>query len=311
MRVVITGGTGLIGRRLAGSLAADGYEVFLLSRSPGNAVNLPAGVRAVYWDARTPEGWGELVEGAAAVVNLAGENLAGDSLLTVRWTPARRRRIYESRLNAGQAVVEAVRAAGERPAVVIQSSGVNYYGIRHGDTPVAEDTGPGNDFLARLCVEWEDSTAPVERLGVRRAVIRTALVLSTRGGALPRLMLPFRFFAGGPIGSGQQWYSWIHIDDEIAAIRFLIKHEEAAGAFNLAAPNPVTNAAFARALGRAMHRPSFLPVPAFVFRLAFGEASTVLLEGQRAVPRHLLDIGFAFQHTEIEAALRDVLANRR
>ena len=183
MRVIITGGTGLIGRALAADLAGGGYEVVVLSRNPGRAAGLPAGVRAERWDGRTAQGWGRLADAAGAIVNLAGENLAGEGFLPARWTAERKEKILKSRLDAGAAVVEAVAAAAIRPGVVIQSSGVGIYGPL-GDEPVTEDRQPGADFLARLAVQWEASTAAVEGLGVRRAVARTGVVLSNAGGAL-------------------------------------------------------------------------------------------------------------------------------
>lgn len=308
MRIVITGGSGLIGRALVKHLTADGHEVVILSRSPGNAINLPEGAEAVYWDAETTEGWGHLVDGAGAVINLAGESVGGSGLLDVRWTPARRRRILESRLNAGRAVTEAIKAAEHKPAVLIQSSAVGYYGTHADDRVIEEDAPAGKDFLARVVIDWEASTKAVEKLGVRRVVLRTGVVLSTRGGALPRQMLPFRFFAGGPLGSGDQWFPWIHIADEVAAILFLLENEAAEGVFNLSAPHPVTNTQFSRALGRAMRRPSMIPAPAFAFNLMFGEAAMILLEGQKAVPSRLLDMGFKFTFPVVEPALEDLLA---
>ena len=301
MRVLITGGTGLIGRALAAELVRAGYEVIVLSRHPERATGLPTGVQVERWDAVTAEGWGHLADGAHAIVNLAGENIAAG-----RWTEARKRRICESRLNAGRAVVQAVEAATHKPQVLIQASAVGYYGP-HGDEEVTEETPPGDDFLARLAVEWEASTAPVEPLGVRRAIIRTGIVLSTAGGALPRMALPFRLFVGGPVGSGRQWFPWIHIADEVAAICFLMEEESASGPFNLTAPNPVTNAQFSRALGRVLKRPAFMPVPALALRLLFGEMASALLTGQRAVPRRLLALGFTFRFPEVLAALRDLL----
>lgn len=300
MRVLITGGTGLIGRALAADLTAAGHEVVVLSRAPQSA-GAPGGVRVERWDAATAAGWGALAEGAGAIVNLAGEEIAH------RWTAGRKRRIGESRLNAGRAVVEAVRAASRKPAVVIQSSAVGYYGPR-GDDEVAEDSPPGDDFLARLCVDWEASTAPVEELGVRRAIIRTGVVLARDGGALPRMLLPFRLGIGGKLGSGRQWFPWIHMADEVAAIRFLIERDDASGAFNLCAPNPLANAEFSRALGRAMRRPSLVPVPGFALRLMFGEMAMVLLRGQRQTPRRLQEAGFVFRFPEAGAALRDLLS---
>lgn len=307
MRVIITGGTGQVGSDLAASLAADGHEVIVLTRSPEDATRLAAGVRPVGWDARTSEGWGHLAEGAGAIVNLAGANLAGAGFFPSRWTEERKRIIRDSRVNSGKAVVEAVLEAEVKPRVVIQASGVGYYGARD-DYPVTVDSPPGDDFLASLAAEdWEPSTAPVEEMGVRRAIIRSGAVLSAGEGALPRLVLPFRLFAGGPMGSGNQWFSWIHQEDEVRGIRFLIDHEEARGAFNLTAPQPVTNREFARALGRALGRPSWLPVPAFALRLAFGEVSDVLLEGQPAVPSRLQSLGFEFQYPDVESALRDLV----
>jgi len=300
MRVIITGGTGLIGRALVADLTKDDHETIVLSRRPERAAGLPAEVRVERWDAQTAEGWGSLADGADALVNLAGENIAG------RWTASCKRRIRESRLNAGRAVVQAVELAGVKPRVVVQASGAGYYGPR-GDEEVVEEEPPGSDFLGQLAIEWEASTAPVERMGVRRAVIRSGAVLSTEGGAFPPMLLQSRLFLGGPLGSGRQWLPWIHIADEARAIRFLIENERAQGPFNLVAPYPLTSIEFNRALGRVMRRPAFMPVPAFALRLLAGEMSTVLLDGQRAIPRRLLDLGFAFRFPKAEEALRDLL----
>jgi hypothetical protein len=300
-RVLITGGTGLIGRALSASLAGDGYEVVVLSRNPVGAAGLPSRVRVERWDARTAEGWGGLVDGAHAVVNLAGEAIAAG-----RWTTERKSRIRESRLNAGRAVVQAIESAKRKPLVLVQASGVGYYGPC-GEEEVSESAPAGQDYLARLAVEWEGSTAGVEAMGVRRAIIRTGVVLSRNGGALPRMMLPFRLFVGGRLGSGRQWLPWIHIADEVGAIRFLMENEKAKGAFNLSAPNAVTNADFSRLLGRKLRRPACVPTPAFLLRLLFGEMAGMLLTGQKAVPRHLAQMGYAFRFTEAEAALGDIL----
>lgn len=304
MRVLITGGTGLIGRALAAELADAGYEVVVLSRNPSMAPRLAPRVRVERWDGRTAQGWGSLADGAHAIVNLAGENIAGG-----RWTPARKQRIRESRLAAGTAVVEAVAAAHHKPHLVVQASGIGYYGPC-GNEEVTEEAPPGIDFLGRLATEWEGSTAPVEKMGVRRVVIRTGVVLSAEGGALPRLMLPFRFFIGGPLGNGRQWVPWIHIADEARAIRFLMENPDARGAYNLVAPNPVSNAQLARILGLVLGRPAWLPVPAAALRLLLGEMSSVLLTGQRAVPRRLLEAGFVFRFPDLEDALADLLRRR-
>jgi hypothetical protein len=310
MRVVITGGTGLIGRALSAALAADGYEVVVLSRSPERNLDLPAGVRAERWDGRTGNGWVHLADGAEAIVNLAGANIAGEGFWPGRWTAERKHLIQDSRVNAGSAVVDAVSQASKKPGAVIQSSGVGYYGP-HGDEVLTEEASPGNDFLARLAHEqWEPSTAAVEDMGVRRVIIRSGVVLDAKQDALPRMLLPFRLFAGGRIGSGRQWHSWIHLADEAAAIRFLIENKEASGPFNLAAPNPLTNAELARVLGRVLGRPVWFPVPAFAMKLAFGELSNVLLEGQRVVPERLLAFGFGFRFPDAETALPDLLKRR-
>jgi uncharacterized protein len=301
-RVLITGGSGLIGRALSANMAANGYEVIVLSRSPERATGLPSNVRVEWWDARTAQGWSPLVDGAYALVNLAGEGIASG-----RWTAERKQRIRDSRLNAGQAVVEAVELAREKPRVLLQASGVGFYGnLLEGSA--SENRHVGRDSLALLAAEWEASTRRVEAMGVRRVIIRTGIVLSKDGGALPRMMLPFRFFAGGPVGSGRQWMSWIHIADEIGAIRFLVENEKAKGPFNLSAPKPVTNADFSRSLGRQLGRPAVVPAPEFLLRLVYGEMADVLLNGQRAVPRRLTHMGYSFRFSEIDTALEDILS---
>lgn len=306
MKIIITGGTGLIGRALAADLAADQHQVIVLSRKSAADKVLPAGVRAVVWDGKSSKGWAQEVEDAEAIVNLAGESIAGETPSKIRWTAERKKRILESRLNAGRAVVEAVTQAVHKPAVVVQSSAVGYYGpsLR---PAFAEEAPAGSDFLAEVCKAWEASTQKVEELGVRRVVIRTGVVLSKNGGALPLQMLPFLFFAGGMIGSGKQGYPWIHIQDEIRAIRFLIENPFASGVFNLTAPQMVNNAEFSKALGKALNRPSLIPAPAFVFRLAFGEAATILVDGQLPEPKRLMQSGFQFSYTDAQAALRDLL----
>jgi uncharacterized protein len=306
MRVIITGGTGLIGRALAESLVRDGYETIILSRSSERATGLTAGIQVVRWDGRTPAGWGDLLTGDSAVVNLAGASIAGEGFFPARWTPERKQRILDSRLNAARAVFDAIQAASARPAVVIQASAIGYYGP-HNDRELIEVDEPGDDFGSQVCIACENSLSDLVEMGVRYAVIRTGIVLSKQGGALARLTLPFQFFAGGPLGSGRQWMSWIHLADEIWAIRLLLKSRSASGVFNLTAPNPVTNAEFSRTLGRVMKRPSFVPMPAFAFRLAFGEVATIVLDGQRVLPKRLLDLGFTFLFPNLEPALRELL----
>lgn len=309
MRVVITGGTGLIGRALAADLAKDGHEVVVLSRTPEKADDLPAGVRAMKWDAQSGKGWESAADGAGAIVNLAGESIAGDGFLPTRWSPARKQKILQSRLDAGKAVVDAVSRASNKPGVVVQASAVGYYGTQPDTdtTELTEDSPAGNDFLAGVVKQWEPSTAAVERMGVRRPIARTGVVLSFKGGTLPLLALPFQFFAGGSLGSGKQPFPWIHLQDEVRALRFLIENANATGAFNLTAPQTVTNAQFAKVLGKVMGRPSFIPTPGFPIKMAFGElGETLVLKGQRVIPKRLLEHGFRHQFPDPESALRDL-----
>ncbi|MDX1993954.1 MAG: TIGR01777 family oxidoreductase [bacterium] len=311
MRVVITGGTGLIGKALTKSLATDGHHVVVVSRNPRQTEPLPATVSFQAWDGRTAEGWGKAVDGADAVVNLAGESIAGEGFLPARWTVERKHNILNSRVNAGKAVSDAVTAANSKPGVLIQASAVGYYGSQPNSKVITEASPAGNDFLADVCKQWEASTTYVESVGVRRAIIRTGVVLSLDGGALPRQAFPFKLFAGGPLGSGKQPYPWIHLADEVRAIRFLIEHPQATGPFNLTSPNPVTNAEFSHAIGRVMGRPSFVPAPGFAFKAAFGDVSMVVLEGQRAIPQRLQELGFTFLFPDAEGALRDLYKPER
>lgn len=306
MRVVISGGGGLIGRALSAELLGAGHDVVILSRTPQRVDALPKGVRAVAWDGKTAQGWAHVVDGAGAVVNLAGENIAGEGFFPARWTEERKRRILSSRLSSGKAIVQAIEAAQQKPGVLLQASAIGYYGPL-GDQPVDESSPAGSDFMARVCQEWEDSTGAVEAIGVRRVVLRTGVVLSMQGGAFTRLLMPFKFFAGGPMGNGRQYLSWIHMADQVAAMRFLIEHAEAQGVYNLTAPEPVSNAAFVRSLGKVMGRPSFLPVPGFALRMLFGEVATVVLDGQCVLPQRLQQLGYAFQFAQAEAAIRDLL----
>lgn len=305
MKILITGGSGSIGRKLTQHLTQSGHEVVILSRDPAKDSRLPPNVRAVQWDARTANGWLVEAEGADAIVNLAGENLAGTGFFPARWTGERKRFIRESRLNAGKAVVEAVEKAAHRPQLVVQASAIGYYGP-HGHEPLVEEAPAGNDFLANLCKEWEAATAPVEKFGVRRAIIRTGIYLTPDDGALKRLLLPYKLFLGGPFGNGEQWYSWIHPVDEAEAIRFIIENRHS-GVFNLTAPQPLKNKDFGKTLGKALGRPSLIPVPRFALEMAFGEVVTVVFDGQRVLPQRLQALGYSFQFPTLEEAFRDLL----
>jgi uncharacterized protein (TIGR01777 family) len=307
MRYIITGGSGFIGRNLSVSLAAGGHEVIVLSRDPSKH-QLPASVQGVKWDARTASGWGHLADGAFAIINLAGENISGSTIIPMpgTWSAERKRRIKESRFQAGQAIVEAVSAAAVMPQVVFQMSGIDYYPAT--DQVMSEESGRGPQFLAEVVADhWELSTAPVEQLGVRRVIARTASLLTLETGPLPASVLQFKLFAGGRLGSGRQWFSWIHAEDAIRAIRFLTDTEGAHGVYNVASPNPVTNAEFTRVLGRVMGRPTILPVPEFALRLLLGEVAALVLEGRSVSVNKLQSLGFTFNYPTLEGALRDVL----
>lgn len=307
MRVIITGGTGLIGTALTASLLSDGHAVTILSRNPdAHRDEVAAGAELAAWDGKTAAGWGGLVNEADAIVNLAAVSLSGNTFPPKRWTPERKQMIVESRIDAGSAVTQAIRQAGHKPAVLVQASATGYYGPG-GDEIMLESSAPGRDFLAGVVVPWEQSTEPVEALGVRRIVARMGVVFSDKGGAFPILVLPFRLFVGGPLGSGRQYISWIHIEDAIRAMRFLMEREQAQGVYNLTAPHPVTNATLAKVIGQAMGRPAFFPAPAPALRLALGEVATTVLEGQRAVPENLRAAGFEFKYREPEQAVKDLL----
>lgn len=302
MRVIISGGGGLIGRALTRSLTGDGHEVVVLSRTPQKVQALPVGARAQWWDGRTAQGWGALADGAQVIVNLAGANLN-----SWRWTAAAKRAIVNSRRNAGLAVVEAVRAASRPPELLIQQSGIGHYGI-HGDEIITEEAPPGSDFMASVTFDWEGVTAPIEQLGVRRIIARSGFVLDNGNIGFSLMVLPFRLFIGGPLGSGQQWFPWVHMADEIGVHRFLIDNQDARGVINLVAPHPLRNRDFARLIGKVLKRPALLTIPTFALRLALGEMATALLDGQRAVPARLQQMGYRFRFPDAESALRDLLA---
>lgn len=310
MRIIITGGTGLIGKPLARSLAEAGHEVIVLSRSPEkHRGELPESIQLVEYDGDTTAGWGHLADGAGAIVNLAGEPIAGEGFPPPRWTEEHKRRLLQSRLDVGSAVVQAIKQAENKPGVLIQASGSDYYGWP-GEEVVTESSQPGETFLAGVVKGWEDSTAAVEEMGVRRCVARTGFVLSDKGGSFPVLLTPFKLFIGGPLGNGEQYIPWVHIEDEVRALQFLIEHPEASGPYNLTAPKPVKQKTFAKIIGRTMGRPSFVPAPAPALKLILGEQAGLVLHGQRAIPKRLVAEGFTFKYTEPEQAVKDLLGQQ-
>ena len=298
-RVVVAGASGFIGRSLVRELAGEGRSIIALTMDPDAARRrLPETVSVVRWDGRTAGDWARFVEGARAVVNLSG-----DSLAKGRWTKAKKARILDSRTRSGAALVEAVRRASVKPRVFVQASAVGFYGSP-GETEVDEGSPQGEGFLAEVVRQWEASSREVETLGVRRVVTRSGLVLGRGGGVWPSLARPIRFFAGGPLGSGRQWSSWIGIQDEVRAMRFLIAREDLAGTFNLTAPGPLRQRELCRIAARALRRPCWIPVPAFVLRLLFGEkAGQTLLVSQRVLPRRLEAAGFVFHDPDAAAAV--------
>ncbi|MES1256230.1 MAG: TIGR01777 family oxidoreductase [Acidobacteriota bacterium] len=300
MKIVIAGGTGFLGRPLASTLVADGHEVVHLTR--GSAASGADGARLVTW---TPNGgsgpWAEAVEGAGAVVNLAGESIAGK-----RWSAAQKQQILESRVFATRSLAEAIRGAAVPPPVFVSGSAVGYYGPR-GDDIVTEDTTPGSDFLAGVCVQWEQEAQRAEGPHTRVVCVRTGLVLERDGGALPPMLLPFKMGVGGPVGSGRQYWPWIHRVDWVALVRWVIRTGAVTGPVNATAPTPSTNADFAGALGRALHRPALLPTPAFALRLLLGDmADALVLSGQRAIPAKAERLGFTFTHPHLEEAFASI-----
>ena len=303
MRIIIAGGSGLIGSALAKHLLATGHHVWILTRNPG-ATPRADGAQVVRWDGQSTNDWEALVSQTDAIVNLAGESLGSGY-----WSKERKKRITTSRVSAGKVISEAIRRANPRPSVLVQASAVGYYGPR-GSEPVIEETPPGSGFLAEVCQAWEASSQSVEEMGVRRVVIRTGVVLTKNAGALPRMMLPFKLFAGGPIGNGQQGLPWIHLADEVAAIHFFLQNGKAHGIYNLSAPEPLSNADFSQLLAKGMKRPYWLPAPSFALRLILGEMSTLVLEGQFMIPKRLQELGFTFKFENAELALKDIFSEQ-
>jgi len=293
--IVIAGGSGFLGRKLATRLTSEGHKVVTLSRRPSTGAN------EIAWQ---PDGnAGALsrhLEGIDAVVNLAGENIAGR-----RWTSARKSALKTSRILSTRTLVRAAAAAARPPGIFISGSAIGYYGP-HGDEPVAESTPAGSDFLAQLCVEWEAEARKVESAATRLVILRTGLPLDRDGGALGKMLLPFRLGLGSTLGSGDQFMPWIHVDDWTAMVSWLIRNDRAAGAFNATAPEPVTNRTFTRTLGRVLHRPAILHAPAFMLRAALGEMASVLLHGQRVLPAAAEHHGFRFSHRALEPALESL-----
>ncbi len=307
MKVIIAGGSGLLGRALTDTLVASGHHVVVLSRDAAGASPL-VNARRVQW---TPDGtageWAAEIEGASAVVNLAGAGLADE-----RWSDERKDELRSSRVLPTRSLVAAIRLARERPAVFLQASGVGFYGTEAGDREMDESFPPGDDFLGQLCVAWEAEAHPVTALGCRLVLCRSGVVLTPEGGILGRLRLPFRLFVGGPVASGTQYLSWIHLDDWLALVTWALNTPAVSGAVNASSPMPVTNAEFSEAFARALKRPSWFRVPAFALRMVYGEmAGAMLIRGQRAIPKRTQELGFRFEYRTLAEAMQAVVARKR
>ncbi len=304
MNILITGGTGFIGSALSREFSSSGYNVLITTRrqsaSKAKLTWEPLGNESHRLALIPPN----TISNIDAVINLAGEPIASG-----RWTRTRKRRILSSRVDTTRALVQSMKNASSKPKVLISASAIGYYGP-HGDEYVTENTLSGTDFLADVCKVWEAEALKAQELGVRVVLLRIGAVLESGGGAMPMIAMPFKLFLGGPIGSGKQWFSWIHKDDVIGIIKYALENESLSGHVNATAPQPVTNKEFSSAVGRALGRPSWLPVPCFVLKIAFGELGSMLLTGQRVLPERSLKAGYQFKYPDVEGALRAIFSKK-
>lgn len=295
MKVLIAGGSGFLGTSLKNSLAKDGHEVLILTRRPSNDQ------KKIQWDGKTTNGWGHLVSEMDAVVNLTGYGLEHWP-----WTKRQKQKFVDSRVLPGRALTSAIQNAERRPRIFLQTSGVNFYGLR-GEGLADESTPPAEDFLAQLTVGAEDATKPVEEFGLRRVILRNAVVLARNGGLFPLFTLAPRLFFGGRFGDGRQAIPWIHTSDHTNAMRFLLENERASGPFNLISPQPTSNAEFMRAVTKALRRPYWFHIPKFLLRIVLGEMSVLLTEGRYSQPKRLIELGFRFQFGNLDEAMENLL----
>ncbi len=302
-RVIVTGATGLIGVALCRRLRERGWAPVIFSRDPKAARRrLPDAAATVAWQPQETGDWARHVDGAAAVVSLAGAPLFGQ-----RWTARYKQTILDSRVVGTRGLLRAMAQATVKPRVFVSASAIGYYGWRD-DTPLDESAPPGDDFLARVCQAWEAEARRAEVMGVRTAILRIGIVLDATGGALPLLSLPMRLFVGGPILPGDQWVSWLHMEDMVETLLLSLEDERARGPLNIVAPDPRRQRDFSRALGQALGRPAWLPIPRLALRVALGEFADTLITGQRVVPARLADLGYRFRFPTLEGALADLLA---
>jgi len=301
MKILITGATGLIGRHLCHALNEDGHTIVGVSRSSRKPADVDV-AEMIQWDSQAGPLPDDALDQVDAVINLAGEPIAAK-----RWSDQQKKSIRDSRIVTTRKLVEGMRRAVRKPEVFVSSSAVGYYGNR-GDEQLEETSPPGRGFMSEVCQEWEREAARASELGIRLVLVRTGVVLSSNGGALEKMLPPFKMGVGGRLGSGKQWFPWIHIDDIAGIFSHAIVNAEVSGPINGAAPEAATNAEFTRELGRALHRPVFLPVPEFALRALMGEMADVLFDSQRVIPSAALASGYEFRHPQLEPALADVLS---
>jgi uncharacterized protein len=305
MKVAVTGATGFVGSRLVARLHKEGNRVLVLTRNTAFAQKVfPseafANVEIVAYTPTVSGSWQNTIAGCDGVVNLAGEPIAEE-----RWTPEHKRKIFNSRQLGTQKIVEAIANANPKPGVLVNASAIGYYGTS--ETTTFDESSPsGSDFLAEVCQAWEAEATKVKDAGVRLVILRFGIVLGL-GGALGKMIMPFKLFAGGPIGSGRQWFSWIHIDDLVNLILQALTKPEIEGVYNATAPNPIRMVDLCQTLGQVMHRPSWLPVPAFALEALLGDGAIVVLEGQQVLPKHTLESGFEYQYPHLEPALKQII----
>jgi uncharacterized protein (TIGR01777 family) len=299
MKILITGGTGFVGTQLTSRLIQDRHEVTILTRSLKGTKRSSPGISYLEGDPTKKGPWQEAIKNHDAVINLAGASIFS------KWTEEHKKAILESRVNTTRNVVEGIPFRPERPFTLFSTSAVGYYGFC-GDEELTEESPHGDDFLASIAMEWEGEALKARDKGAQVVITRFGIVMGEKGGALSQMIPLFKKYIGGPIGSGKQWFSWVHIKDLAKAFTFLLKHPEISGPVNVCSPNPVRNKDLAKALGKALHKPSFIPAPGFMVKLVLGEFGSVILEGQRVIPRRLLENGFVFQYADIHKALESI-----
>lgn len=300
MKIMITGGTGFVGTQLTSRLVQDGHFVTVLTRSLKGAKGSSSGISYLEGDPTRKGPWQEMIKDHDVVINLAGASIFA------KWTEEHKKAIRESRILTTQNIVEGIPSRRDPPFIFFSTSAVGYYGFC-GDEELTEESPPGNDFLAQIAVEWEREALKARDKGAGVVITRFGIVLGEKGGALGQMIPFFKKYIGGPIGSGKQWFSWVHIKDLAEAFTFLLKHPEISGPVNVCSPNPVRNKELAKALGKALRKPSFMPAPGFMVKLVLGEFGSVILEGQRVIPKRLLESGFIFQYPDIDKALQHIV----